>query len=133
MKKQIVFTAFALVFTGFMASAQKQGPKFKTQQEKQEWMKKQDPSAPSTKRTTPDTPTKEYGPAPTVKPTQVKNTITEQKRTETPKTIQLVNEPGFPPYIMTGNKEKDDANYSAAKDKWIKENPERYKKMNEKK
>jgi hypothetical protein len=62
---------------------------------------------------------------------------TEQERIDAMKTpstvkttsIQLVNEPGFPPYINTGDKAKDDANYSAAKTKWIQENPERYKQM----
>ena len=56
---------------------------------------------------------------------------TDQKKKEetkgTPK--QLVNEPGFPQYVDTGNKEKDDANYKAAKDKWIQEHPDRYKQM----
>lgn len=42
---------------------------------------------------------------------------------------QLVNAPGFPAYINTGNKQKDDENYIAAKQAWIAANPEEYKKM----
>ncbi|HEY6162629.1 MAG TPA: hypothetical protein VI112_15475 [Bacteroidia bacterium] len=54
----------------------------------------------------------------------------KNKKEETKGTSkQLVNEPGFPQYIDTGNKEKDDANYKAAKEKWIQEHPDRYKQM----
>jgi hypothetical protein len=43
--------------------------------------------------------------------------------------IQLVDEPGFPAYFNTGNQQKDDSVYSAAKNKWIQEHPERYREM----
>jgi len=35
----------------------------------------------------------------------------------------------FPKYIDTGNKKQDLANFHEAKQKWIKENPERFKKI----
>jgi len=35
----------------------------------------------------------------------------------------------FPKYIDTGNKKQDLATFHEAKQKWIKENPERYKKL----
>ena len=42
---------------------------------------------------------------------------------------QLVDASGFPAYVNTGNKQKDDENYMAAKQAWIASHPEEYKKM----
>lgn len=51
-----------------------------------------------------------------------------------PKTVTNQNNlpAGFPVYVNTGNPEKDQADYTAAKEKWISENPDHYKKMNSK-
>ncbi len=38
-------------------------------------------------------------------------------------------DPTFPTYINTGNPQEDNARYDEAKRKWIKENPEKYKKL----
>jgi hypothetical protein len=46
---------------------------------------------------------------------------------------QLVNAPGFPAYVNTGNKEKDDAAYAAAKNAWIAAHPAEYKQLKSKK
>jgi uncharacterized membrane protein len=43
--------------------------------------------------------------------------------------VQMEKTQGFPSYQNTGNKALDDANYSAAKEKWIKENPELYNEL----
>ncbi len=48
---------------------------------------------------------------------------TENTRVES--TSQL---PGFPVFVNTGNPEIDNANYAAAKEKWISENQELYNK-----
>ena len=107
--------AIAFAISGF-AQAQSTSPQLKTPAEKQAWikanesaqLKKRNDFANAHKSTTPKV--------------SVKNDNNLQSG-------QLVNEPGFPPYINTGDKAKDDANYKSAKDKWIQDNPERYKEM----
>lgn len=43
--------------------------------------------------------------------------------------LQPVTTPGFPVYVNTGDKAKDDAAYAKAKADWIAANPEEYQKM----
>ncbi len=42
---------------------------------------------------------------------------------------QIVHVSGFPAYVNTGNKQKDDENYMEAKKAWIAAHPEEYKQM----
>lgn len=132
MKKQLFFTAaLALLFAAGL-SAQSQTAPTKVENKKEVPVTK-DPSLIKKKTN----PTAKVRPQPVTTITQP----TEQERINAMKTpttdkttsTQLVNEPGFPPYINTGDKVKDDANYKAAKIKWISENPERYKQMCSKK
>ncbi|HET6991760.1 MAG TPA: hypothetical protein VFJ43_10570 [Bacteroidia bacterium] len=48
---------------------------------------------------------------------------------QTPAPGQATVDPTFPQYVNTGNKEKDDADYKAAKEAWIKANPAKYAQM----
>jgi hypothetical protein len=41
--------------------------------------------------------------------------------------IELVDLPGFPKYVITGDTRADEKSYQAAKAKWMDENPELYK------
>ncbi len=41
--------------------------------------------------------------------------------------IEVLDLPGFPKYIITGDTKADEKNYQAAKAKWMDENPEVYK------
>lgn len=43
--------------------------------------------------------------------------------------ITVVDYPGYPKYTVTGNAKQDELNYQEAKMKWIRENPEEYKKL----
>jgi hypothetical protein len=111
MKKILLFSIILCLAGSLAASAQQLAPKFKTTQEKEQWFKAQD--------------SLRYA----KKVADAKKNSDPGTTTITPTSTQLVDEPGFPVYVNTGNKEQDDANYKAAKDKWIQEHPERYKQM----
>jgi hypothetical protein len=109
MKKTVLITICLWLAGGlFDVAAGQQAPQFKSTQEKEQWFKSQDSIRYAKKLEA----VKKIQHAP------VKSTST-----------QLVDEPGFPSYINTGDKVKDDANYKAAKDKWIQQYPDRYKEM----
>lgn len=52
----------------------------------------------------------------------------KQKPVAGQREITIVNLPGFPKFIATGNPALDEKNYQAAKAKWMEENPELYQK-----
>jgi hypothetical protein len=106
-----LFLAFS-VFTSLNAQQVQQ---FKTSKEKEQWTKTQDSLRIAKKMELVN------------QPKNNKKQVSDTPRK--PVSTQLVNEPGFPPYISTGNKTQDDANYAAAKQKWIQEHPDRYKEM----
>lgn len=73
------------------------------------------PSAASKKRLD----EKNAGVAPTAK---------KQKAVAGQREITIVNLPGYPKFIATGNPALDEKNYQEAKAKWMEENPELYQK-----
>jgi hypothetical protein len=52
----------------------------------------------------------------------------KQKTSAGQREITVLNLPGYPKFIATGNPELDEKNYQLAKAKWIDENPELYQK-----
>src|SRR5687767_4549794 len=50
----------------------------------------------------------------------------EEVRTSSSVSTAIIDLPGFPAYLSTGNKDVDDLNYAHAKENWIKENHELY-------
>ncbi|HBF87539.1 MAG TPA: hypothetical protein DDX39_02765 [Bacteroidales bacterium] len=56
----------------------------------------------------------------------------ERQATNTEITEEVLLPDGFPVYVNTGNKEKDVNEYNVAKEKWISDHPEEYKKLQEK-
>ena len=59
------------------------------------------------------------------------NTVSSNPLVENKATV--VDLEGFPVYVNTGDKAKDDENYRIAKDAWIEKNPKAYKTLNESK
>jgi hypothetical protein len=47
------------------------------------------------------------------------------------KFLTISDDPTFPKYIITGNKEMDDLNYENAKAEWIAKNPKKYELMDQ--
>lgn len=114
MKKNLIKIATCLVVMfifGKTASAQSSLPTFNNDQEKDAWVK--------------------------AHPEEYKQILVNTPKSETPVASstasqpsgQTVNVAGFPAYVNTGNKQKDDENYMAAKQAWIAAHPEEYKKM----
>lgn len=58
-----------------------------------------------------------------LKKTEIKKSTTPKHKLSSGKQIPA----DFPKYVNTGNKKKDTKNHKAAKQKWIKNNPETYK------
>ena len=117
MKKNLIkiATCIAVMFIfGKTAAAQSTMPTFSNDQEKEAWVKAH-PEEYKKILATPAT-------------TTVSNGSTMGTSDSQP-SGQVVKVSGFPAYVNTGNKEKDDANYMAAKQAWIAANPEEYKKM----
>ncbi len=56
--------------------------------------------------------------------------VIEQNQQEK-KAITISENPAFPKYEVTGNKEKDEETYRKKKEQWISNNPEEYEKMKE--
>lgn len=114
MKKNLIKIATCTVILfvfGKTAAAQSSMPTFKNDQEKAAWVK-----------THPTEYKQILANAPTNSGSTMGTTVSQPSG-------QLVNASGFPAYVNTGNKEKDDANYMAAKQAWIAAHPEEYKKM----
>lgn len=117
--KLLAFLAF--IFLGGMLygqAAQSGGqgntpvvPKFNTEAEKNAWIKEH-----------PQEYQQAQQPA-TTNGSTMGTTVSQQP-------AQPVAVEGFPVYVNTGDKAKDDANYSAAKQAWIAAHPEEYAKMN---
>lgn len=115
MKKNLikVATLFVVMFVfGKSASAQSSMPTFNNDQEKASWVKAHPEEY---KKILDNATTKTNG-------STMGTTISQPSG-------QLVNVSGFPAYINTGNKQKDDDNYTQAKQAWIAAHPEEYKKM----
>jgi hypothetical protein len=55
-----------------------------------------------------------------------KTTDVEKSNVSNIRQTTIIELPGFPKYVSTGNFELDEKNYSANKAKWINENPEAY-------
>jgi hypothetical protein len=43
--------------------------------------------------------------------------------------VPIVDEPGYPKYVVTGDQDKDEEQYANSKAKWVQENPEKYNKL----
>lgn len=56
-----------------------------------------------------------------------KNAGTSRSSKTKSREIQIIDLPGFPKYIITGDTNADEKNYQAAKSKWVDENPQLYK------
>ncbi len=55
--------------------------------------------------------------------------IVTPKKPQTRTTVILPNEPSFPVYVSTGNKELDDQNYLQQKLDWVNNHPRKYSEM----
>ena len=55
--------------------------------------------------------------------------IDADKKQARSKEITIVDYPGYPKYVETGNADLDSRNYQKAKMKWIKENPKAYEEI----
>lgn len=117
MKKNLFKVAACLVVMFVFAKtaiAQGSMPAFKNDQEKETWVKAHP---------------EEYKKILAASAATSKSTGSTMGTTVSQPSGQLVNVAGFPAYVNTGNKQKDDENYMAAKQAWIAAHPEEYKKM----
>jgi hypothetical protein len=55
-----------------------------------------------------------------------KNSDVEESKASNIRQTNIIDLPGFPKYVSTGNFDLDEKNYSVNKSKWINENPEVY-------
>lgn len=116
MKKNLFKVATCLVVMlvfGKAATAQNSIPTFQNDQEKESWVKAHP---------------EEYKKLLATSETKSNNGSTMGTTVSQP-SGQLVNVSGFPAYVNTGNKQKDDDNYAAAKQAWIAAHPDEYKKL----
>ena len=100
-----------------------QVPQFNSTEEKEAWIK----AHPKEYQQMLDEAAKNATIATTSNPAATSTTATSTATTTTTTTNPV--DSTFPQYVNTGNKEKDDADYAAAKEAWIKANPDKYKVM----
>jgi ABC-type nitrate/sulfonate/bicarbonate transport system substrate-binding protein len=109
---QILFLSFVFFLICKIGISQTaQIPQFKTTEEKEAWIK----AHPA-----------EYQKMLDASGTNVSTSTTA---TTSATSTATTTDSTFPQYVNTGNKEKDDADYVAAKEAWIAAHPDKYKEM----